>query len=110
MLQMHELVDDDIVDQTHRGLDDAPVQADGAAPIAAAPALLLIRDDDTRHRDTGFRSPRRHPLRQTLRGVVPEPGDDGIADLSRLPGSGRRGHVEPPRAELGVSDLVRMDL
>ena len=37
MPQVHELMDDDIVDQAHRGLDDAPVQADGSGSGCSAP-------------------------------------------------------------------------
>ena len=49
MPQMYQFVDNDVVNQAHRGLDDSPVQADGAPSVAAAPPLLLVRDDDTGH-------------------------------------------------------------
>ena len=52
--QMYQLVDDDIVHEAHRGLDDAPVQPDGSVPVAASPAFLLVRDDHPRYRDAGL--------------------------------------------------------
>ena len=61
--QVHQLAHDDdvvVVDQAHGGLDDAPAQADGAAAVATAPALLLVCDDDARHRNAGLRLPGRH--------------------------------------------------
>ena len=51
--QVHQLVHDDVVDEAHWGLDDAPVQADGAEVVAASPALALVGDDDAGRRDAG---------------------------------------------------------
>jgi len=48
--QMDQFVYDDVIVQVHRCLDDAPVEADGPVAVAAPPGLLLIDNDDTRHR------------------------------------------------------------
>ena len=46
MPQVNEFVDDNVVDESHRRLDDAPVQTNRPAIVAAPPPLLLGRDDD----------------------------------------------------------------
>ena len=74
-------MDDDVVDQAHRGLDDAPVQADSAAAVAASTPLLLVGDHDAEHRDGGLRPPGFHPFRQPLGRMTAEPGDEGDPDV-----------------------------
>ena len=94
--QVDQLVDHDVVDQPHGGLDDAPVQADGAGAVAAPPPLPLIGDDDARQLDAGLRAPGRHPFRQPRGRVPAKPGDQcgaqrGGAGLPRILGdSGAR--------------------
>ena len=110
MPKMYELVDDNVVDQAHRGLDDAPVQADGSDSVTAPPPFLLVRDDDGGHRDAGLRPPRFHPLRQPLRRVTAEPRDEVGSHVGRLQRSRRHGHVEPAAAQLRISGRVAMNL
>src|SRR5690606_3695559 len=43
--EMDELVGDDVIDELHGRLHDAPVEADVARCVARAPALLLITDE-----------------------------------------------------------------
>ena len=61
--QMHQFVNDDVVHEAHRRLDDPPVQADGPGLVTTAPALLLVGQLDEWHRDAGLRMPRLDPFR-----------------------------------------------
>ena len=73
-------------------------------PVAASPALLLVRNDHPRHRDAGLQPPHRHSFRQPFRRVASEPRRrPRLPDLSRLPRSRRRGHVKPAAAELRIA-------
>ena len=110
MPKMYELVDDNVVDQAHRGLDDAPVQADGSDSVTAPPPFLLVRDDDAGHRDAGLRPPRFHPLRQPFCRVTAEPREEVGSHVGRLQRSRRHGHVEPAAAQLRISGRVAMNL
>ena len=101
--QVHELVDHDVVNQAHGGLNDAPVQPDGAAVVAAPPPLLLVGDDDAGLRNAGPRPPRLHPFRQPLGGVTAEPGHEGGPDVRRLLRSRRRGYMQPAAAQFRLS-------
>ena len=102
MPQVDELLDDDVVDEAHRRLDDAPVQSDGTAVVAASPALALLGDDDAGCETSAFRPPRLDPLRQPFGAVPSEPGDEGgphLGSLPSLPSARRCAHVQPAAAQ-----------
>jgi hypothetical protein len=66
-----QFVDDNVVDEPHGRLHDAPVEADRAAIIARGPAALLIPDHDTGLVDAGAPGPRCNALREPKRSVLP---------------------------------------
>ena len=70
MPQMDEFVDDDVIDEPHRRLDNPPVQPDSATVVAAPPPLPLVGDDDLRHRHSRLRLPHVHPFRESLGGMT----------------------------------------
>src|SRR2546426_11633228 len=60
--QVGKLVSDDVVEQRHRSLHDAPVHSDDPCRAATRPATLLRRDDDLRLSDTELSTPPHHTL------------------------------------------------
>ena len=108
--EMHQLVDDDIVDEPHRGLYDAPVQPNRATVVAASPAFLLVRDDDPGHWSTHLRSPCLHPFREPFGGLTAEPRHQSGSHMGGLLRFPQHGHVQPSAAQLCLAGRVRIDL
>lgn len=84
MNQVNEFVNDHVLDQPHRRLDDAPIEPDDSC-ATATPAALLLLHENSRSVYADLRGPARHLLLEPLNGVSAVPLEQEVPDLDTAP-------------------------
>jgi glyoxylase-like metal-dependent hydrolase (beta-lactamase superfamily II) len=90
--QVAQLVDHDIVDDRRAKMDEAPVQADGAIRLRAAPTGACVAQAEPGPLHLQLRSKMGQSLQKILTRLAHQPGLHRIADLLRR---GRLGQANP---------------
>ena len=102
MLEMNELVHHNIINKAHWRHDDAPVEADLTLAVAAAPALLLVTDQQAFWCYTELCAVEANPLRKTPLSLLLIPADKSRTNhLGLTPGN-----FEKATSEAGLIQTI----